>query len=207
MDYENKRIHDERASIGGPETRGSRSHQRRHGCHANEEVQLLLDNLAGFIFGSCVSVVEVASNLVPDSWHSNTKSNRSTRTKSRHLDPRLAGLAGRYQSKSINPQEFTEGIPSFLEGDNMDYSFEEHTVFDDNISALSAYTLEEMARMNAHATMPVSRLGEKFSSLNSPPSVTRTNSSSSSSREQVGLKLLKNKEKATQGLQGSKTRR
>ena len=152
-------------------------------CHANEEVHLLLDNLAGFIFGSCISVVEAASVFVPNSWQNGANSNTSARKTKRQLDPRLARLAGRYQSKSINPQDSNEGIPSFLEGETLGYSVEEQTVFDDNISALSAYTLEEMAMMNAHTVVPVSRLGEKFSVHNSPPSVARTNSSSSSSHD------------------------
>lgn len=191
-----------RVPAGGPETKEATSQQGRHGCHSNEEVRLLLDNLAGFIFGSCASVVEVASNLVvPESWQDNAKSSRSTRKKSRHLDPRFAGLVGKYQSKSINPQELTEGIPSFLESEDMDYSFEEHAVFDDNISALSAYTLEEMARKNGHLTMPI--WGKRYQT----PSVTRTNSSSSSSREQKGLTEFKSKGQASKNMGSSKTRR
>lgn len=156
--------------------------EQRSTCHANEEVHLLLDNLAGFLFGSCASVVEAASLFVPDSWQSGKNSHRSVRKNQRSIDPTLAKLAGRYQSKSINPREPGAGIPSCLEGETLNYSFEEQTIFDDNISALSAYTLEEMARMN-HAAKPVSRLGGKRSPLNSPPSVARTNSSSSSDHE------------------------
>ena len=157
-------------------------------------MQLLLDNLAGYIFGSCASVVEAATAFVPDSWQHNARSSRSSRKKSRHLDSRLAGLVGRYQSKSINPRELTESIPSFLESDTLGYSFEEHAVFDDNISALSAYTLEEMARKNGRLTMPV------WGKNSQTPSVTRTNSSSSSSHEQGGLKHARNKRQVSKSL-------
>lgn len=178
------------------------NHQdRRNACHVNDEVKLLLDNLAGFIFGSCVSVVEVASTLVPESWQ-NTRSNRKERKKQRNLDPRLAKLAGRYQSKSINPQESNEGVPSFLESETIDYSVEEHTVFDDNISALSAFTLEEMARVNGHTG--AARLGEKLTTLHSAPSVTRTNSSSSSSHGRARRKVPFVKKLAVDQIHGTK---
>ena len=200
MVHENLRNH--QVPAGGPETQETKSQQGRHGCHSNEEVRLLLDNLTGLIFGSCASVVEVASNLVvPDNWQDNTKSSRSTRKKSRHLDPRFAGLVGRYQSKSINPQELAEGIPSFLESEDMEYSFEEHAVFDDNISALSAYTLEEMAIKNGHLTVPV--WGKRCKT----PSITRTNSSSSSSREHKGPTEFKSKGQTLQSPRSPKTRR
>lgn len=199
MDFQNCHIHDRQPSAGAG-LKDSSFHPQQHGCHSNGEVQLLLDNLAGFIFGSCASVAEVASNLVPNSWHNNHESGRTTRKNHVSSRPtRLAGLVGKYKSTSIiNPKEFAEGIPSFLESENMDYPFEEHPIFDDNISALSAYTLEEMSKKNAHTTMPVSRW---TTTTLHPPSVTGTNSSSSSSREH--LKSLT----TTQGLRGSKTRR
>lgn len=153
----------------------------RNGCASNEEVHLMLDNVARFIFGSCASVVEAASDLVPDSWQKGS-SCQPVRKKQRHVDPRLAGLAGRYQSKSINPPESLGGFPSFLEGESVDCSVgEEHSVFDDNISALSAFTLEEMARMNAAPRYSSQRSKPTFKTV---PPVARISSSSSSSREE-----------------------
>lgn len=152
----------------------------RNGCASNEDVHLMLDNLARFIFGSCVSAVEAASDLVPDSWQKGANCQPVPR-KQRHADPRLAGLAGRYESKSINPPENFGGFPSFLEGESVDCSLgEEHSAFDDNISALSAFTLEEMARMNATPRYPSQRAKPTFKTV---PPVARISSSSSSSRD------------------------
>lgn len=143
----------------------------------------MLDTLIRFIFGSCVSVVEAASDLIPESWQKSTSSSQPERKKQRYVDPRLAGLAGRYRSKSINPQDHIGGFPSFLEGESVDYSTaEDHTVFDDNISALSAYTLEEMARMNALMASKPQLLKTRLGFI-APPPVARTSSSSSSSRD------------------------
>ena len=189
----------------------SGSNHRRHGCHPNEEVQEVLDNLSGFIFGSCATVAHVVENLVPESWqqHENEKSNHlsSSRKKSRHLDPRLARFVGRYQSKSINPQELTEES-IFLENTALstEYIFDEHTTFDDNISALSAYTLEEMARINGHHHMKQVNMQARFGrGFPTAPPVAKTNSSSSSSQqEEAGLKLLQHKARVAQTMRASK---
>ena len=120
--------------------------------------------------------MEAASDLVKSSWQRSETPNKSAPKKTMAVDP-LSRIAGHYQSKSLNPKERADSVPPFLRGEV--YSFEDQTAFDDNISALSAYTLEEMARKaGAASTGPTFR-----DPMRNPPSPVRTSSSSSTSQQ------------------------
>lgn len=142
----------------------------------NDGAKAVFENLARSIFGSCGGVVEAASFLVQRGCARSTMPNETDIQRNRQrMDP-LARFAGRYQSKCESE------VPSFLNGDSVNYSFDDNVTFDDNISALSAHTLEEMAK-NGPVLMPHRGRADEDSPFYNPPSPARTDSSSNSSRE------------------------
>lgn len=166
----------------------NRNREKRSRCvpaeDKDEGFRASLENIGRTVFGSCGNVMEAASFLVQSSWYHKNKSAGSDRKTTRPTDP-LSTFAGRYQSKSLNPKEEEGGASHLLRGQVC--SVEEQTAFDDNISALSAFTLEEMANRLMISTP--SKCGE-ITSETDPPSPVRTNSSSSSSREQVRYRFM-----------------
>lgn len=138
-----------------------------------------IEYFAKTVFGSCGVAIEAASHMVQGQcrWAGSNASPTQKQGKpalsiAEELQ-RLAIKEGRqYQPPPVS-QERTAGIPKFL-GEDAVYSFE-----DDNISAISQHTLEEMVARNG-ALRPVCRKPSN-NSVHTPPSPTRTTSLSTSS--------------------------
>ena len=163
-------------------------HVLRNGQSSSEDVELDDEQTHGFqaqwkkfadaVFGSCGSAIEAASYFVQQQgcrWPSQPPVD----TPEMHRPPlsiaeelrKLAQRDGRiFQAPSTRPAD----IPKFL-GEEAVYSFE-----DDNISALSHNTLEDMAR---HGVVQA-QYARRRQSTHTPPSPVGTNSASTESSKQ-----------------------
>ena len=137
--------------------------------------------LEEFILGSCGSVVEGLGCR----WNDNNFNNTTTQPIQKTEEARPA-LSIADELKKLAAQEVpvlrprAQDIPKFL-GEDAVYSFE-----DDNVSAISQHTLEEMARKGIVHPMCQSN-GSNGS--NRSPSPGRTQSSTSSSKENDDVQL------------------
>jgi hypothetical protein len=140
-----------------------------------------VENIAKAIFGSCGQAVEAASYMVQGQcrWPGNESPRRDEGAKpALSIAEELKKLALKEGRPFPTPpvcNERTAGIPKFL-GEDAVYSFE-----DDNISAISQHTLEEMVARNG-VLHPMCRKASG-NSLHTPPSPTRTTSLSTSSSD------------------------
>ena len=139
----------------------------------------LLESFAQSVFGSCGKVIEAASFFVEGDgcrW----PSGRNTSSRERQTRPPLSiaeelKKLARQEGNVVQRGHRASDIPKFL-GEDAVYSFE-----DDNISAISQNTLEEMARNGI--VHPMCRR-QSQNSVGRPPSPTRTTSYSTSSSKE-----------------------
>jgi len=165
-----------------PKTLKRRSSSQESGEKEEEEetgFRALLESFAQSIFGSCGSAIEAASFFVQGQgcrW----PVGRENPTRERPTRPPLS-IAEELKRLAMQEGEAVQrgyraaDIPKFL-GEDAVYSFE-----DDNISAISQNTLEEMSRNGI--VHPMCRRHSQHS-VGRPPSPTRTTSSSTNSSKE-----------------------
>jgi hypothetical protein len=153
--------------------------EQTYGFHAR------LQRIANAIFGSCGQLIEAASCFVSQQgcrWPMESPVNQQSAqgaAQKHHRPPLSIAEELRKLAQEDGNRNFFQplqgfrrtDIPKFL-GEEAVYSFD-----DDNISAISQHTLEEMAR---NGVVQAHYPGRKKSSNPSPPSPTETNSSDSS---------------------------
>lgn len=154
--------------------------EQTYGFHAR------LQRLANVVFGTCGSLIEAASCFVSqqgcrwplDSPLHQPSAERGAQVQHNRPPLSIAEELRRMAQEDGNRNVFQPmqgfrrtDIPKFL-GEEAVYSFD-----DDNISAISQHTLEEMAR---HGVIQAHRARRRQSSNPSPPPPTETNSGGSS---------------------------
>ncbi len=157
-----------------------------------ESFRATVESFFRSILGSCGGVLEVASFFVKNTWKPADESTTKGRTgvskpedinvhsMGRHFwvsdDRRRRSL---FQVTHVNNKGFQQSQelpPPFTVGEDGEHCLDISHNFDDNISALSAHTLEEMALQNH------SFRGEPMQMM--PPPITPASSSSGSSKEE-----------------------
>jgi hypothetical protein len=158
-----------------PEAIGKEDDDAQSGFSASVE------SIAKAIFGGCGQAVEAASYLVQGEcrWPSRAQQDKGAKP-ALSIAEELKKLALK-EGRPFQPQpvssERTKDIPKFL-GEDAVYSFE-----DDNISAISQHTLEEMVSRNGVSVLhPICRQSSG-NSIHTPPSPTRTTSLSTTSSD------------------------
>jgi hypothetical protein len=137
-----------------------------------------VESIAKAILGGCGQVVEAVSLLVQGECRWPSRAQDKGAKPALSIADELKKLAlkeGRPFPTQPVSSERTKDIPKFL-GEDAVYSFE-----DDNISAISQHTLEEMVARNG-VLHPICRK-PSANSLHTPPSPTRTTSLSTSSSD------------------------
>lgn len=165
---------------GSPKVKSTPEAMGKEDDDAHSGFSASVESIAKAIFGGCGQAVEAASYLVQGEcrWPSKTQDKGAGAKPALSIAEELKKLAmkeGRPFPSAPISNERTKDIPKFL-GEDAVYSFE-----DDNISAISQHTLEEMVARNG-VMHPVSRK-PSTDSLHTPPSPTRTTSLSTSSSD------------------------
>ena len=169
--------------------------ERRHGFQAQ------VQNLASVVFGSCGTAIEAASMFVQgqacDQWQKDEPANNSPNGIPRKHEPpplsiadelrKLAAMEGRPFPPVPPSGPRAADIPKYL-GEDAVRSFE-----DDNISAISQHTLEEMAkngivhpatqRMIREKQQRQEQQGESKQARSSSPTRTHNTNSSTARRK------------------------
>jgi hypothetical protein len=180
-DYE----HDQSAPLpnllgsGSPRVKSAAEAMNREDDDAQSGFGASVESIAKALFGACGQAVEATSYLVQGQcrWPS-PQQDKGAKPALSIADElkKLALKEGRpYPAAPVADNERTKDIPKFL-GEDAVYSFE-----DDNISAISQHTLEEMVARNG-VLHPICRKPSS-NSLHTPPSPTRTTSLSTSSSD------------------------
>jgi hypothetical protein len=182
-DYE----HDQSAPLpnllggGSPKVKSAPEAIDKEDDDARSGFSVSVESITKAILGGCGQAVEAASLLVQGEcrWPSRAqaKGDKDAKPALSIADElkKLALKEGRPFPTQPVSSERTKDIPKFL-GEDAVYSFE-----DDNISAISQHTLEEMVARNG-VLHPICRK-PSANSLHTPPSPTRTTSLSTSSSD------------------------
>jgi hypothetical protein len=170
---------------GGPQVKSAPEAIGKEDDDAQSGFSASVESIAKAIFGGCGQVVEAASLLVQGEcrWPSRAQQGQKDKGAKPALSiaedlKKLALKEGRplFQPQPVS-SERTKDIPKFL-GEDAVYSFE-----DDNISAISQHTLEEMVSRNGVSVLhPICRQSSG-NSIHTPPSPTRTTSLSTTSSD------------------------
>jgi hypothetical protein len=168
-------------SSGSPNVKPPADAKERQNDDAQSGFGASVESFAKAIFGTCGQAVEAASYMAQGQcrWPGNQSPTRDKGAKpALSIADELRKLAQKEGRPFPTPPvsyERTADIPKFL-GEDAVYSFE-----DDNISAISQHTLEEMVSRNG-VLHPMCRKPSS-NSLHTPPSPTRTTSLSTSSSD------------------------
>ena len=142
-----------------------------------------LEEFSKFFLGSCGTVLEAASSVIRDKtcrWNGAAPGGGGGGAAAVHKTPAKPALSIADELKRLAAQQpqvvprRAADIPRFL-GEDAVYSFE-----DDNVSAISQHTLEEMARRNNNGPVDPRLLHPlcKQESLDAAPGRTRSSTSS-----------------------------
>jgi hypothetical protein len=171
-----------RLGAGSPKVKSAPEAIDKEDDDARSGFSASVESITRAILGGCGQAVEAASYLVQGEcrWPSRAQDKTQDKGAKPALSiadelKKLALKEGRpFPSQPVS-SERTKDIPKFL-GEDAVYSFE-----DDNISAISQHTLEEMVARNG-VLHPICRK-HSANSLHTPPSPTRTTSLSTSSSD------------------------
>jgi hypothetical protein len=166
--------------LSSPRVRSASETMDKEGDDEQSGFSASIESIAKAILGHCGQAVEAASYMVQGNCRWPPGNQSPTRDQAAKPALSIADELKKLALKEGRPYpappicyERTADIPKFL-GEEAVYSFE-----DDNISAISQHTLEEMVARNG-VVHPICRKAST-NSLHTPPSPTRTTSLSTSS--------------------------
>jgi hypothetical protein len=170
-------------SSDSPKVKSTTEAKDRRDDDAQSGFGASVESFAKTILGACGQAAEAASYMAQGQcrWPGNQSPTRDKGAKpALSIADELRKLAQKEGRPFLTPPvsyERVADIPKFL-GEDAVYSFE-----DDNISAISQHTLEEMMVARNEVLHPMCRKPRSSNSLHTPPSPTRTTSLSTSSSD------------------------